>query len=182
MEIYMIRHTAVDVPPGYTYGQTDVGLKDTFEEEAARVRETIGSLQFDKVYTSPLSRCVKLCNYCGFTGPIKEDRIKELHFGEWEMTSFQDLSVDPRSKDWFADWIHYRTPGGESFMDQYERVASFLDELRRSGMQRVAVFAHGGVLTCARVYAGIYELSDAFANIPSYGEVIRLTLDSLPGQ
>ena len=34
MEIYLIRHTSVDVPAGYAYGQTDVPLKPTFEEEA----------------------------------------------------------------------------------------------------------------------------------------------------
>ena len=28
MEIYLIRHTSVDVPAGYAYGQTDVPLKD----------------------------------------------------------------------------------------------------------------------------------------------------------
>ena len=33
MEIYLIRHTSVDVPAGYAYGQTDVPLKPTFEEE-----------------------------------------------------------------------------------------------------------------------------------------------------
>ena len=27
MEIYLIRHTSVDVPAGYAYGQTDVPLK-----------------------------------------------------------------------------------------------------------------------------------------------------------
>ena len=33
----MIRHTAVEVPAGFAYGQTDVALKDSFEVEAAAV-------------------------------------------------------------------------------------------------------------------------------------------------
>lgn len=41
----------------------------------------------------------------------------------------------------------------------------------------IGIFAHGGVLTCARVYAGEYDLKEAFKNVPSYGTVIRLELD-----
>lgn len=40
MEVILIRHTSVDVPPGMCYGQTDVPLKPTFETEAAVTAET----------------------------------------------------------------------------------------------------------------------------------------------
>ena len=36
MVVYLIRHTSVDVPQGVCYGQTDVPLNPTFEEEAAK--------------------------------------------------------------------------------------------------------------------------------------------------
>lgn len=36
MVIYFMRHTAVDVPQGVCYGQTDVPLKPTFEMEATQ--------------------------------------------------------------------------------------------------------------------------------------------------
>ena len=35
MEVILIRHTTPDVPTGTCYGQSDVPLKETFEEEAA---------------------------------------------------------------------------------------------------------------------------------------------------
>ena len=60
MKITFIRHTAVDVEPGVCYGRTDVPLKPTFPEEAAKVRETIrktiisNGKPFDAVYRSPL--------------------------------------------------------------------------------------------------------------------------------
>ena len=44
-------------------------------------------------------------------------------------------------------------------------------------MQDVCIFAHGGVLTCARVYAGEYGIEEAFKNVPSYGEIIKLSFD-----
>jgi len=174
MEIYLVRHTAVDVPHGYSYGQTDVPLQATFEEEAAIVKEKLQDIQFDKVWTSPLTRCVRLASYCGYPDAERENRIKEIHFGDWEMKSWDELSADPRSKGWFDDWVNIPTPNGESLLDQYTRVSSFLDEIKASGLQKVCLFAHGGVLICARVYAGECELKDAFKDLPPYGSIIKI--------
>ena len=38
MEIYLVRHTSVDIPAGYAYGQTDVPLRPSFEDEAEAVK------------------------------------------------------------------------------------------------------------------------------------------------
>ncbi len=175
MEIYLVRHTSVDVPAGYAYGQTDVPLRPSFEEEAEKVKESLSGLTFDKVWCSPLTRCVRLATFCGYPDATRDNRIKELNFGEWEMKSWEELSADPRSEAWFADWINTRTPEGESLLDQFNRVSSFLDEIRKTDLQSVCLFAHGGVLTCARVYAGLYDIKEAFKNVPSYGEVIKLS-------
>lgn len=110
MDLYLIRHTSVDVPAGYSYGQTDVPLRETFEAEAATVKEELNKIAADKVYTSPLSRCVRLATYCGFEDAWKDDRIKELNFGSWEMKSWDEVSNHPHSEAWFKDWIHVPTP------------------------------------------------------------------------
>lgn len=78
------------------------------------------------------------------------------------MKSWDELSSDPRSEAWFNDWINVPAPSGESLQDQYTRVSHFLNEIRESDLQKVCIFAHGGVLTCARVYAGEYDLKEAF--------------------
>ena len=177
MEIYLVRHTSVDVPAGYAYGQTDVPLRSSFEDEAEVVKKNLYGHTFDKVLSSPLTRFVRLANNFGYPNAEKEDPIKEISFGEWEMKSWDELSSDPRSEAWFNDWINVPAPSGESLQDQYNRVSRFLDEIRESGLQKVCLFAHGGVLACAHVYAGEYELKDAFKNVPSYGAVIKLELD-----
>lgn len=177
MEIYLIRHTSVNVPAGYAYGQTDVPLHPAFEEEAQTVKEKITGLVFDKIWCSPLTRCVRLATYCGYQDTaVWDDRIKEISFGDWEMKTWEEISFDPRSAAWFADWINTRTPKGESLMDQYKRVSTFLYEIKKSDLQKVCIFAHGGVLTCARVYAGEYGIEDAFKNVPSYGAVIHIEI------
>lgn len=85
MNIYLIRHTSVDVPKGLCYGQSDVPLRPTFEIEAAVTKAKIESIHFDMAYTSPLSRCTRLAQYCGFGDAIRDPRILELNFGDWEM-------------------------------------------------------------------------------------------------
>lgn len=175
MKVTLIRHTSVDVPEGICYGQTDVPLKDSFETEAAIVASTIHSEAFDKVYTSPLSRCIRLADYCGYPDAERDDRIKEIHFGEWEMQLFSEIK-DARLEEWYADYIHIPAPEGESFMMQYDRVSNFLDSLKSYDYQHVAVFAHGGVLICAQVYAGTVDLHDAFRVLPPYGGIISIEI------
>lgn len=176
MEIVLIRHTSVDVPQGICYGQTDVPVKDTFEQEAAATKANLQAFEpFDKVFCSPLTRCVKLATYCGYADAQRDDRIMEINFGEWEMKPF-DVINDPRMQEWFNDYLHVAPTGGESFMQQYQRVAAFLDELKRMPYQRVAVFAHGGVLLCAQLYAGVIKFEEAFDALTPYGGVITLNI------
>lgn len=175
MDIYLVRHTSVDVPAGICYGQTDVPLRPSFEEEAEKVKLNLSNLSFEVVYTSPLSRCTRLATYCDYPDAIRENRIKELNFGQWEMRPFSSLT-DEQAQKWFADWINTCIPGGESFSDQYNRVSSFLDELRNKNLPSVCLFTHGGVITCARVYANEYPIADAFKHIPSYGEIVKITI------
>ena len=92
MNIYLIRHTSVDVPKGLCYGQSDVPLRPTFEIEAAVTKAKIESIHFDMAYTSPLSRCTRLAQYCGFGDATRDPRILELNFGDWEMQYFNTVS------------------------------------------------------------------------------------------
>ena len=174
MEVILIRHTSVDVPPGICYGQTDVPLKPSFEQEAAVTAENLKVyLPFDHVYTSPLTRCVRLATYCGYPDAERDKRLMELNFGSWEMKSF-DNNDDPRLKEWYADYLNVAATGGESFAMQYQRVSQFLDELKTKSYNRVAIFAHGGVLICAQIYAGVITAEEAFSALTPYGGIIKI--------
>lgn len=175
MKLYIARHTSVDVPQGTCYGHTDVPLRNTFNEEAEAVKQKLDGLHFDKVYTSPLSRCIRLASFCGFENAIREKRIMEINFGEWEMKPFDSI-IDPRLQDWFNDFIHVRPTGGESFIDLYSRVTQFLEELKKEETGNVLLFAHGGILVCTQVYTGMTEMSKAFEFVPPYGSVAEFEL------
>ena len=176
MEIILIRHTSVDVPSGSCYGQTDVLLKPTFEQEATVVLESVNAYTpFDRVYASPLSRCTRLATFCGYPDAECDPRIMELNFGDWEMQRFNEIK-DPRLQEWFDDYLNVPATNGESFFMQYKRVADFLDELKTKPYQKVAIFAHGGVLICAQIYAGLLEFEEAFTSPTPYGGIVYITL------
>lgn len=171
MNIYIVRHTAVGVS-GICYGQTDVPLKDTFESEAEVVKQKLKGLQFDAVFSSPLSRAKLLAEYCGFTDIVLQNQLKELHFGDWEMIEWDKIDMEA----WDKDWISTPAPNGESFDQMYKRVASFLDNLKNSNYFSVIIFAHGGVINCFRVYFGQTDLKGAFDKLADYGEILEFKL------
>ena len=196
MEVYLVRHTSVDVPRSICYGQSDVPVRDTFPQEAAAVKarlqhlvekgflpdsapvehsSAVAPLHFDAVYTSPLSRCTRLAEFCGYGDATREPRIKEMNFGDWEMQDYNSIK-DPHLQVWFNDWVNVRTQGGESFTDQMHRVGEFLQELKDAGKENVLLFCHGGVLACAKVLGGKIGVREAFSTLDDYGSVIHITL------
>lgn len=167
MKIYLIRHTSVDVPQSICYGQTNVPLKDTFEEEAEKVKQQIKDIAFDAVFSSPMSRCRKLARYCLDADIQLKDSLKEINFGDWEMKPWTEIDMSV----WKNDWINNAPPNGESFAQMYERVSAFFDKLKDEDYQQVCIFAHGGIIACAQAYFDGIEMHKAFDNRADYGEI-----------
>lgn len=57
MEIYLVRHTSVNVPAGYAYGQTDVPLHPTFEKEAEAVKRPYPAIHSTRCGVAGITRC-----------------------------------------------------------------------------------------------------------------------------
>ncbi len=170
MLVTIIRHTAVDVPPHMCYGQRDVPLRDTFEQEAEVVRQNLAGRQFEEVFTSPLSRCTRLAEYCGYPDAEHDPRLLELNFGDWEWVYLYELD-DPYVRHWFSHQLETPCPGGESIIQMRNRFIHFIEEKKGLGLERIAVFAHGGILLCAELCQGIMYQDDIFAHLRPYGSV-----------
>ncbi len=175
MKVFLIRHTSVGVPKGTCYGQADVPVAGTFEQEASATKSRLSGMTFDHVYTSPLSRAALLADFCGFPDAERDSRLKEMNMGKWEMQRWEDIS-DPHLQAWYADYLHLPTTGGESFQQLRQRVFSFLDELKQKPYKRVAVFAHGGVLVCAGLYGRLFEEENCFSHQVEYGGVEEIEI------
>ncbi|MDR0768828.1 MAG: alpha-ribazole phosphatase [Dysgonamonadaceae bacterium] len=173
MKLTVIRHTAVDVPQGICYGFTDVALKSSFPAEAETVKNRLADKTFDRIYSSPLSRCTLLAGYCGYV-PAVDVRLKELNFGDWEMKSWMEIDKQ-EATDWFADWLNYPAKNGESYRMMQQRVYAFMDELKSSGAQSVCIFTHGGVIRLIHVYLGLLSIEDSFEVPVEYGQIFEFT-------
>ena len=176
MKVTLIRHTKVDVPKGTCYGWSDVPVANSFEEETAVTKQNLMKKQpFDAVFSSPLTRARKLAAYCGYPNPTLDDRLKEMNMGDWEMQRFDEI-VDDNLQRWYADYMNMRTTNGEGFPDVYSRVSDFLNQLKTQPHRRVVVFAHGGVLICAGIYAGVFKRENAFKNLTPFGGLLKITI------
>ncbi|MDE6248217.1 MAG: alpha-ribazole phosphatase family protein [Paramuribaculum sp.] len=174
MEIVFVRHTSVDVPKGMCYGRSDVATASTFEAEAETVKLQLDLLDSpEAIFTSPLSRCTKLAAYCGYPDAVRDDRLLELNFGDWELRYFDEID-DPQLQRWYDDYLYVAPTNGEAFPEQLQRVKEFIEEMKTRGFGRITVFAHGGVLLCAMIIAGALSPEEAMSSIPPYGSVLRL--------
>lgn len=183
MTLLFIRHTSVDVESGTCYGQTDVPLKITFEEEARKVEARLSDFHIDAVYCSPLTRCVRLAHFCGYEHPIIDPRLMEMNFGDWEMKKYEEID-DPRLQLWYDDFLNFVPTNGESSMQQRDRLKSFLNDLwKKYGAEddgvTIAIFTHGGIIIHAMTLLEGITYPEAFARQPQYGDIVPLRMNSL---
>lgn len=174
MSIYLIRHTAPLIDKGTCYGQADIDIKDSFFEEAAIIR-TVLPPDLSHVWSSPLQRCRKLAEHLFPAVAINlEPRLKEINCGDWELLKWDDIPaelIDP----WMEDYVNLRIPGGENYIDLYNRVVDSFQHIA-SGESPVAVFTHGGVIRSIMAHITGTPLRDSFAAFAlHYGCVIKLS-------
>ena len=176
MAIYFIRHTTPDVEEGTAYGQTDLDVIHSFPQESAAVKALLPDLQDYTFYASPLQRCRKLAEVLVPEGKTIhfDDRIKELAFGDWEMTRWEDLP-QPDLQEWFSNFVERSAPGGETFLKFYERITDFWEELLEEDHENIVVVAHSGVLHTIVAHLLEIPLDNVFALQMGYGHIVRIT-------
>ncbi len=184
MNIYIVRHTSVGVEKGVCYGISDVPLSERFLDELSVIQGKLSNVSFDKVYSSPLSRCVKLteklCNKTDLTQiDIKTDkRITEMDFGHWEMMNWDDIDRDQMDK-WGQDFVNVRCPNGESYLDLYNRALDFYSEITNSNLNydNILVVTHSGVIRSILSHLRGIDLDKSFEFNIEYGEVVKINVE-----
>ena len=175
MNLFLIRHTKVDVKPRVCYGQTDVDVAPTFNKEAQKVKDEIQDISFSKIFSSPLKRCQKLSEFLFNDEIIFDDRLIELNFGNWEMKEW-DKITDSEYHKWMNDYIKTPCLNGESFLDLHKRVNNFITDLKKENHENIAIVAHGGSIRSIILHITNKDLKDAFKIDVNYGEVIKIEI------
>lgn len=172
MEIYLIRHTTPAVEKGICYGQTDLNVAATFENEAKTVHEQVLYDADTKIYSSPLVRCSKLAKTFG--SKIEYDnRLMELNFGKWEMQAWNDIPADEMNP-WMNNFVTTPVPQGESYTMLQERMIHFFKSLLDNPVEKSIVIAHAGSIRALLAYLTKTPLKDSFSIQLNYGHVLLL--------
>jgi alpha-ribazole phosphatase len=151
---WWVRHAPVRSDGGNIYGQSDIEC-DTSDREVFEAVAKI--LPRNAVwYSSNLKRTHQTADAiwdAGFPKPsamIQEAAFAEQHLGQWQgMNRAAFLASRPVGSDWFAK-IDEPAPGGESFMDLYNRVGAAIARvtMAEAGRDVIAV-GHGGTIKAA---------------------------------
>ena len=178
MEIYLIRHTAVQAV-GVCYGHYDVPLADTFAEEAAQLRAKLppASAAGYRAFSSPARRCLALAETLT-TAITLDERLREMHFGSWENRLWNDLPAE-ETTPWMADYVTLAPPQGETFGAVQQRAAAFLAELVAGEpvgghTGPTLVFTHGGTIRALVCHCLHIPLKNAFQLSIDYASVTKL--------
>jgi alpha-ribazole phosphatase len=174
MEIYLVRHTTPAVEKGICYGQSDLDVTETFTSEAAIIQQHLPA-NIAAVYSSPLQRCRKLATHL-FPGHQLQlhDHLMEINCGSWELKRWDDIPKEEIAA-WMDNLIYVRIPGGESYVDLFERVSRLFDQIHGKPKPSVIV-AHGGVIRSILSYITNTPLKDSFSVFSlHYGCVIKIT-------
>ncbi len=178
MEIWLIRHTTPKIEKGICYGQLNLDVQDSFEQEAQAINQLVPTKEFSSVYTSPLKRCSKLAEHLFAQQTIiKDERLMELNFGDWEGKAWN--SIAPKHLDvWGNNFLTQSPPNGECFNEMLNRANSFSNELESNEREKVAIVTHSGIIRAFLVkYLNIPALK-VFNLELNYGAVIQIKVHS----
>jgi len=132
-KILLIRHGHVaGIKPERFRGRQPLDLTEQGRAEAQAVaRRVAGAWQPNKIYTSPMGRCVEtgaaIAKACGAPTEICDD-LTDIDYGAWQFKTFDEAnSEDPALfAAWFATPHLIRFPNGESLQDLAARAANAL--------------------------------------------------------
>lgn len=173
MNLYLIRHTKVNIEPGICYGQADVGVAPSFPDEKENIRGTLEGISFDEVFSSPLYRC-KILAESLMQGKkiVFDDRLKELNFGDWELKKWDEIYNSANGKIWMDDYQTLPTLNGESYPEMMDRISGFYSGLILKEYKNVAIFTHAGVVRILKSLIEKQPIEVVFRDFkPEYGSV-----------
>jgi probable phosphoglycerate mutase len=168
--LYLARHGETDDnrQPIRVQGFADTPLNDTGRRQAAELAERVAHLGLRSLWSSDLKRASDTARVLGarLGLPVRLDRrLREANRGRWEGRLFID--IERECPEGYAAWRRaggsFRFPGGESLLEQLERVHASLEDIRCTGELPALAVCHGGsirVELCARDPRGLAAFHD----------------------
>lgn len=164
MRIYLIRHGR----QSSRLCNVNVDLCEEGYRQAALVGERLKAAGIEKVYSSDLLRAYQTAETANRYWKVEHvvcPEFREISFGDMEGLSDDVIAVKyadfKRQQSLMLEDLAY--PGGECAGDVIRRAMPELFKIAESGLERVVVVTHGGVIRS--VTAGILEMNLARARL-----------------
>jgi alpha-ribazole phosphatase len=187
VDLFLVRHLITDWNQEQKYlGHTDRDIIKSKLPRLSELKKELARIEFGQVYTSDLRRCRSTLAYLNIPGQVTIDsRLREIHFGDWEGKTYNDLKDEKVYQNWLDKWEDNPIPNGECANTFRARIDSFLDELFQqigSGSmsnKQILLMTHGGVI---RYLVSKYVPSKSIweVSVP-HGQGIILTLNQKGG-
>ncbi len=150
--LHFIRHGMTEGNlKGQYVGRTDQEVCLEGIRQLVQLRETHLYPEVQRVFCSPLTRCVQTGGILYPERPLQiVHGLAELHFGEYEGKTMDELKDRPDFQSWLASSLSTAPPGGESGQEFTARIIDGVEQIFRQMMDQslsdVAVITHGGVI------------------------------------
>jgi broad specificity phosphatase PhoE len=167
--ILLARHgeTNDNRPPFRFQGWTDTPLNDTGRAQAHELAERVAGDGINAVWASDLIRARETAEIVGQRiglAPHVDARLREGARGRWEGHLMQE--IDREEPELYAEWRrggNFRFPGGESLLEQQQRVTAALNDIHAAAPHPTLVVCHGGsirVILCESDPGGLDAFHD----------------------
>lgn len=154
MELYIIRHgKTIWNSKNKLQGTTDIPLEKEGIFAAQKLGKELEEINFDKIFSSPLIRAYETAKFIAGNRKIeiiKDDRLKEISFGEFEGFTYKKMEeMGTPYKNFFTNPAEYLPPPkGETLENVCIRAKDFIQseiEPFYSKYKRIMIVAHGAV-------------------------------------
>ena len=151
--VLLARHgqTIDNVEPLRFQGWRNTPLTETGRRQAHELAGEIAALDapIASLWASDLSRAHETAEIVGAAiglRPLLDWRLREGMRGRWEGQLFSE--IEAAEPDTYAAWMRgggeFRFPGGESLLEQQQRVSASLHDLHAHGPLPALAVCHGG--------------------------------------
>lgn len=151
IEFILVRH--VETTGNYEkkfVGITEVEYTERGKKQFVQLTNVLKEYKVDQIYSSPISRALKIAKKVGedtSTDVKVIDELSEMNFGIFEGHHFKDIVKEYKEHwdDWQKDYLNYCIPKGDSLQSFHERVSSFIDSIKDKEGSCMIV-CHGGTV------------------------------------
>lgn len=146
-------------------GWSDLPLSEAGKEKVRLL--SIPRIKPNLIITSSLLRCIETANLLYENIPMQiDENLKEIHFGDWEGRTYEQLKDVPSYKHWLEHPNEFAPEHGETLPFFQQRVLrawqDLIEEQNEAEATELVFIVHGGVIR--------YLLTELTKNLHSFWE------------